>query len=586
MDSCVALILLSSAISLTTAGNVRLVDGVRLVGGSRCSGRVEVLHGETWSTVCDADFDQQDAEVVCRELGCGLLVEVLGAAAFGRGEGQVWSEELQCRGNESQIHFCPKLFSLKHNCTNDRDVGLVCADSVSGLESTLKNCTSKGWDKHDCVHNRRAGVICAGVRLVGGSRCSGRVEVLHRETWSTVCDADFDQQDAEVVCRELGCGLPVEVLGAAAFGRGEGQVWLQELQCRGNESQIHFCPTSSLKHNCSHDSDVALVCAGHRKSKLTDGFHRCSGRVEVLNAKTWSTVCDADFDQHDAEVVCRELDCGLPVEVLGAAAFGRGQSQVWSEELQCRGNESQIYFCPTSSLKHNCSHDSDVGLVCAGHTRARLMNNLDSCSGRVELQYLSEWGTVCDVSWGMRAASVLCGQLKCGSAVAVLGSDWFGEGSGQIWADVFDCQGNETHLSKCPISSWSRTACSHKQDAGVICSGSSLAFHEGQVRLSGGMECEGEVEVYFMQDWRRVLLDSWTESEASVVCRQLGCGSVFSFSSSSTSSPEHRHMCVMGFNCSGSEAHLGNCSSAQAVNCSSRDLLSVSCSGSHLIFYV
>ncbi|KAL7882599.1 hypothetical protein SRHO_G00002570, partial [Serrasalmus rhombeus] len=92
------------------------------------------------------------------------------------------------------------------------------------------------------------------------------------------------------------------------------------------------------------------------------------------------------------------------------------------------------------------------------------------------------------------------------------------------------------------------------------------------------MECEGEVEVYFRQDWRRVLLDSWSESEASVVCRQLGCGSVFSFSSSSTSSPEHSHMCVTGFNCSGSEAHLGNCSSALAVNCSSRDQLSVTCS--------
>ncbi|KAL6460179.1 hypothetical protein MHYP_G00319380 [Metynnis hypsauchen] len=308
----------------------------------------------------------------------------------------------------------------------------------------------------------------------------------------------------------------------------------------------------------------------HREVRLAGGPNLCSGRVEVFHGKTWSTVCDADFDQMDAEVVCRDLGCGLPVEVLRAAAFGRGEGQVWSEELQCRGNESQIHFCPTSSsLKHNCSH---------GHTQARLVNGSDSCSGRVELQYLSEWGTVCDVSWDMRAASVLCGQLKCGSAVAVLGSDWFGEGSGRIWADVFDCQGNETHLSKCPISSWSRTACSHQQDAGVICSGSSLAFHEGRVRLSGGMECEGEVEVYFRQDWRRVLLDSWSESEASVVCRQLGCGSVISFSSSSTSSPEHKHMCMTGFNCSGSEAHLRNCSSTETVNCSSREQLSVTCS--------
>ncbi|KAL6460134.1 hypothetical protein MHYP_G00318930, partial [Metynnis hypsauchen] len=94
------------------------------------------------------------------------------------------------------------------------------------------------------------------------------------------------------------------------------------------------------------------------------------------------------------------------------------------------------------------------------------------------------------------------------------------------------------------------------------------------------MKCEGEVEVYFRQDWRRVLLDSWSESEASVVCRQLGCGSVISFSSSSSSSPEQRHMCVIGFNCTGSEAHLVNCSSAQAMekSCSSGDQISINCS--------
>ncbi|XP_049326378.1 scavenger receptor cysteine-rich type 1 protein M130 isoform X10 [Astyanax mexicanus] len=623
---------------------------VRLVGRSRCSGRVEVLHGESWVTVCDSDFDQQDAEVVCRELGCGSPVEVLGAAAFGRGEGQVWSEELQCRGNTSQIHFCPKSSSLKHNCSHDDDVGLVCSESVrlvdggsrcagrvevlhkgqwgtvcgddwdmidaavvcrelgcgeavdalSGAyfgsgsgpiwmdnvecresESILKNCKSAGWGKHNCNHPKDAGVICSRVRLVGGSHCSGRVEVLHGESWVTVCDSDFNQQGAEVVCRELGCGSPVEVLGAAAFGRVEGQVWSEKLQCRRTESQIHFCPkSSSLKHNCSHDNDVGLACSGDKR-RLVGGPHACSGRVEKLHRNSWLPVCDADFNQQDAEVVCSwELGCGSPVEVLGAAAFGRAEGQMWSEELQCRGNESHMYLCQTSpSLKPNCSHNKDVGLRCSGHTQARLMNGSDSCSGRVELQYLSEWGTVCDVSWDMRAASVLCAQLKCGSSVAVLGSDWFGEGSGRIWADVFDCQGNETHLLKCPISSWSRTACSHKPDAGVICSGSSLASHEGVVRLSGGMECEGEVEVFFRQDWRRVLLDSWSESEASVVCRQLGCGSVLNISSSSSSSPEHSYMCVTGFNCSGSEAHLRNCSSSQAVNCSSTVQLYITCSG-------
>ncbi|KAK3517665.1 hypothetical protein QTP70_015166, partial [Hemibagrus guttatus] len=218
------------------------------------------------------------------------------------------------------------------------------------------------------------------------------------------------------------------------------------------------------------------------------------------------------------------------------------------------------------------------------HTEARLVNGPDSCSGRVELQYLEDWGTVCAVSWDMRAADVLCAQLDCGSAVAVVDVDWFGEGTGHIWADVFDCQRKETHLSRCGVSSWSRAACSHKHDAGVICNGSSMALHEARVQLSGGSECQGEVEIYFRQDWRRVLLDSWSLSEASVLCRQLGCGSVLNYRSS-PSTTEHKHMCVTGFSCSGSEAHLGNCSSAQVepVNCSSGKQLYITCSDPHSI---
>ncbi len=101
------------------------------------------------------------------------------------------------------------------------------------------------------------------VRLVGVSRCSGRLEILHDQTWISVCDAAFDQQDAEVVCRELDCGAPVQVLGAAAFDKGDAQMWSQEIECRGNESQIHLCPTSpSHQNNCSHENSVELMCAG------------------------------------------------------------------------------------------------------------------------------------------------------------------------------------------------------------------------------------------------------------------------------------------------------------------------------------
>ncbi|XP_049320334.1 scavenger receptor cysteine-rich type 1 protein M130 isoform X13 [Astyanax mexicanus] len=482
-----------------------------------------------------------DAAVVCRELGCGEAVDALGKSHFGSGSGPIWMDDVDC----------------------------------SGSESRLKNCRSPVWGKHDCNETHNSGVICSGARLVLGSRCSERVEVLHGESWVTVCDADFDQQGAEVVCRELGCGSPVEVLGAAAFGRGEGQVWSEELQCRGNESQIHFCPkSSSLKHNCSHDDDVGLVCS--ESVRLVDGGSRCAGRVEVLHKGQWGTVCDDNWDMIDAAVVCRELGCGEAVDALSGAYFGSGSGPIWMDNVECRESESILKNCKSAGWgKHNCNHPKDAGVICS---RVRLVGG-SHCSGRVEVLHGESWVTVCDADFNQQDAEVVCRELGCGSPVKVLGAAAFGRGEGQEWSEELQCRGNESQIHFCPKSSSLKHNCSHDNDVGLACSGSSLASHEGGVRLSGGMECEGEVEVFFRQDWRRVLLDSWSESEASVVCRQLGCGSVLNISSSSSSSPEHSYMCVTGFNCSGSEAHLRNCSSSQAVNCSSTVQLYITCSG-------
>ncbi|GLD70748.1 scavenger receptor cysteine-rich type 1 protein M130-like protein [Lates japonicus] len=93
------------------------------------------------------------------------------------------------------------------------------------------------------------------VRLVNGtSLCSGRLEVKTHQSnqwWSSVCEADFDLQDAEVVCRELGCGAP-SVLQGALYGEVEAPMWTKEFQCGGQESALLDCRSSgSARTTCS-----------------------------------------------------------------------------------------------------------------------------------------------------------------------------------------------------------------------------------------------------------------------------------------------------------------------------------------------
>uniref|UniRef100_A0A672NT11 Si:ch211-161n3.4 n=1 Tax=Sinocyclocheilus grahami TaxID=75366 RepID=A0A672NT11_SINGR len=450
-------------------------------GGSSCAGRVEVFHDGRWGTVGDLGWDLADAAVVCRELGCGEAVAAPKHAHFGQGKGPVWIIDVMCNGEESALKDCGSHNWGKHTANHADDAGNLSSEFIP---YKLVHTHSIEYYTHTHTHTKAVDT--------------------HPEQWAAIFAAVTCSKAPHIVLsvqKNVVHSLPTYI----------------SCHCRSDSLTIR----SQLPHN--------LRVAGVRLV----GGSRCSGRLEILHANTRLSVCDATFDQQDAEVVCRELDCGAPVQVLGAAAFGKGDAQMWTQEIQCRGNESYISVCPTSSLKHNCTHENAVGLSCSGYTDLRLVNGPDICSGRVERQYFSKWGTVCDACWDMRAASVLCRQLNCGIAVSVVGSDWFGEGSDEIWADVFDCDGNETKLSECSISSWSRAECSP------------LALHDGLVQLSGERQCEGEVEVFIHQVWRRVLLDSWSLTESSVVCRQLGCGSVLNFYGSSSSRPEHSHECIL-----------------------------------------
>ncbi|XP_059897442.1 deleted in malignant brain tumors 1 protein-like isoform X3 [Gadus macrocephalus] len=464
-------------------------EKVKLFNGTdRCNGRLEVEHEGQWVKICkNSHWGNKEESLVCRELECGTpdkkAVRLNIGASSNRG-----NFTASCVGAETSIAACP----LQSN--------------PSACEAAVVYCTGQ-----------------PDIKLVNGAdRCSGRVEVQNDGQWGTVCDDSWDIRDAEVACRAMDCGTPLLIKPAANYGPGRGNVWLDDLECFGNETSLMQCKRRHFGlSRCNHMEDAGVQCS--ISTRLLNGSNHCSGRVEIHQEGHWAPVFNANWGLNEALVVCREMQCGEPVVASTPFNFGHA-GQATGYTTTCNGRETSISQCSLRGYAQTSqNHAAAATVVCSGNVR--LVNESNKCTGRVELYQNGQWGSVCDETWDMNDAAVVCMYLQCGRAQKIPNSGFFGRGSTNMLIGEISCTGREHSPDECRQQNIGSSTCNSTSVAGLLCSDglpTRLVHSTGQ--------CFGRVEVQHAGQWGTLCGKDWSMSDAMVVCSLLGCGKAASIS--------------------------------------------------------
>ena len=170
------------------------------------------------------------------------------------------------------------------------------------------------------------------IRLVDAMLTQGRVQVKVHDYWRDVCDDNWNNVNAQVVCRQLGLAG-----GLASFHwNGSGQFGMDNVACIGDEVDIGQCPFRGWGvHDCGFWEAAAVECHLDAWTRFADPtFSARRGHSLVWDAASASMLVfaghEAGFFRHYNDV-WRGNEQGIWEQLLvgdGPSARG-GHSAVW-----------------------------------------------------------------------------------------------------------------------------------------------------------------------------------------------------------------------------------------------------------------
>ncbi|XP_033645329.1 uncharacterized protein LOC117304824 [Asterias rubens] len=209
------------------------------------------------------------------------------------------------------------------------------------------------------------------VKLTGGANgLQGFLQVYVGGKWGTVCNEEWDKDDADVVCKQLGAsGGAMFTESSHSLGNINSSlpVHMSMANCSGTERKLTECAHSNVTQ-CTHASDVKIDCVipGYKACVTYDPQNKpLNGRVLTPvehNINECARLCRSDGY---AYVGIRPLECHC-------GSVGEDFESVGVEP-----NENCGAFCRGAGSQ-NCGSDGSLAI----HDVA-----VGSCSGKFKSKY-------------------------------------------------------------------------------------------------------------------------------------------------------------------------------------------------------
>ncbi|PVD22184.1 hypothetical protein C0Q70_17989 [Pomacea canaliculata] len=442
---------------------------VRLFGGdSAYEGTVEVYHNGVWGSICDDNWNDMDAKVVCKMLGYTSQGAVgVQGGTYPESSWRIWLDEVDCDGTEAHLGQCHKNIYGDNDCSHLEDAGVICS---SGEHLVNRVCKGSPFSRPTHLLPLTTTPNTDGFTFVDNNL-------------NQIVSTRFDGKDLKLVM-QLGANaemdkIKVDPLNRKLFYSDRENDVIAMMNLDG--SNFTVIANTMLEE----PRDIALDPRNQKIywtdwgsiPKIEVANYDGSGRTVLISSVLkWPNGIAIDYQDNAIFFA----DAGThKIESMGL--HGEDRTEVFVDNdahfFALSIFEDFIYFADWNKntvmrVKKDGTEKTKVGPPSFLQLKdIRIYSSKANLPGVTPAKPVElDRDHVFVRLSSDRGQTATSGFVEVARAVATRDAE-SGKGHGIISMSYVNCQGTEHHLLDCGITkdNWASHACSHDEDAGVMC---------------------------------------------------------------------------------------------------------------------